>query len=49
MDELIGVLTKKETAGYRLSENKSEPFKTEIEWIGHKIDQNYRITRQNVQ
>ena len=27
-------------AEYRLSESKSELFKTEIEWIGHKIDQN---------
>ena len=38
--ELIDVLFKLENAGYRLSENKSEFFKTEIEWIGHKIDQN---------
>ena len=38
--ELIDVLTKLENAGYRLSKNKSEFFKTEIEWIGHKIDQN---------
>ena len=40
MDELVDVLTKLENAGYRLSENKSELFKTEIEWNGHKIDQN---------
>ena len=40
MEELIDVLTKMENAGYRLSESKSEFFKTEIEWIGHKIDQN---------
>ena len=40
MDKLVDVLTKLENAGYRLSENKSELFKTEIEWIGHKIDQN---------
>ena len=40
MEELIDVLTKLEKAGYRLSESKSEFFKTEIEWIGHKIDQN---------
>ena len=40
MEELIDVLTKLENAGYRLSESKSELFKTEIEWIGHKIDQN---------
>ena len=38
--ELIDVLTKLENAGYRLSKNKSKFFKTEIEWIGHKIDQN---------
>ena len=37
--ELIDVLIRLEKAGYRLSENKSEFFKTEIEWIGHKIDQ----------
>ena len=40
MDKLIDELTKLETAEYRLSESKSELFKTEIEWIGHKIDQN---------
>ena len=40
MDELIDVLTKLENTGYRLSENKSELFKTEMEWNGHKIDQN---------
>ena len=40
MEELIDVLTKLENAGYRLSGSKSELFKTEIEWIGHKIDQN---------
>ena len=39
MKELIDVLTKLENAGYRLSETKSEFFKTEIEWIGHRIDQ----------
>ena len=39
-EELIDVLTKQENAGYRLSESKSELFKTEKEWIGHKIDQN---------
>ena len=38
--ELIEVLTKLENAGYRLSENKTEFYKTEIEWVGHKIDQN---------
>ena len=40
LDELIDVLSKLENACYRLSENKSEVFKTEIEWIRHKIDQN---------
>ena len=39
-NELIDVLTRLENAGYRLSKNKSQFFKTEIEWIGHKIDQN---------
>ena len=38
--ELIDVLTWLENAGYKLSETKSEFFKTEIEWIGHKIYQN---------
>ena len=38
--ELTEVLTPLENAGYRLSENKSEFFKSEVEWIGHKIDQN---------
>ena len=38
--ELIEVLTRLENAGYILSGNKSEFFKSEIEWIGHKIDQN---------
>ena len=38
--ELKEVLTRLENAGYRLSGNKSEFFKSEIEWIGHKIDQN---------
>ena len=39
MKELIDVLTKLENAGYRLGETKFEFFKTEIEWIGHRIDQ----------
>ena len=39
MKELIDVLTKLENVGYRLSETKSEFFKTEIEWIGHPIEQ----------
>ena len=38
--ELTEVLNKLENAGYRLSQNKSEFFKSEIEWVGHKIDQN---------
>ena len=38
--ELIEGLTRLENAGYRLSENKSKFFKSEVEWIGHKIDQN---------
>ena len=38
--ELTDVLTRLENAGYRLSEGKSEFFKTEIEWIGHKTDPN---------
>ena len=38
--ELIEVLTKLKNAGYRLSENRTEFYKTEIEWVGHKIDQN---------
>ena len=39
-NELEETFTKLETAGYRLSEKKSELFKKEAEWIGHKIDQN---------
>ena len=38
--ELIDILTRLENAGYRLSKNIYEFFKTEIEWIGLKIDQN---------
>ena len=38
--ELIDVLPKLEKAGYRLSENKTEFFKSEVDWVGHKIDQN---------
>ena len=38
--ELIDVLTKLENAGYRLRENKTDFLKSEIEWVGHKIDQN---------
>ena len=38
--ELVDVLTRLENAGNTLSESKSEFFRTEIEWIGHKIDQN---------
>ena len=38
--ELIEVLTRLENAGYRFSKNKSEFFKKEVEWIGHKINQN---------
>ena len=39
MKKLIDDLTKLLKAGYRLSETKSEFFKTETEWIGHKINQ----------
>ena len=38
--ELIEVLTRLENAGYRLRENKYEFFESEIDRIGHKIDQN---------
>ena len=40
MGELNDLLTKLENAEYRLSSSKSEVFKTGIEWIGHKNDQN---------
>ena len=40
MNELIEVLSMLENAGYRLSGSKSELFKTEVEWIGYKIDHN---------
>ena len=39
MDDLIDVPSKLEIAGYSLSESKSELFKTEIEWVGHRKDQ----------
>ena len=39
LKELIDVPTKLEKSGYRLSETKSDFFKTEVEWIGHRIDQ----------
>ena len=32
-------MTKLEKAGYRENLNKSEFFTKEIEWLGHKIDQ----------
>ena len=38
--ELKKVLKKLEDEGFRLSKTKSEFFKNEIEWIGHKINQN---------
>ena len=38
--ELTEVLTKLENASFRLSENNSEFFKSETEWVGHKSDQN---------
>ena len=40
MDKLIDLLSKLENAGYRLSQSKSKVLKTQIEWIGSKIDQN---------
>ena len=38
--ESTKVSTRLENAGYRLSENKSKFFKSQVEWIGHKTDQN---------
>ena len=38
--ELIDVSTRLENAGYKLCKNNPDFFKMEIEWIGHKIDQN---------
>ena len=38
--ELTEIITKFENAGYRLSENTSEIFKSETERVGHIIDQN---------
>ena len=35
MDEVRDVLTKLKNAGYKLSENKSELFRTKIECSGH--------------
>ena len=40
MDELGDVSTKHGNTDYRLSESKSGLFKTKVEWIGHKTDQN---------
>ena len=37
--EVRETMTKLERAGYRLNPNKCEFFKKEIEWVGHKIDQ----------
>ena len=37
--EVRETMTKLEKAGYRLNPNKCEFFKKEIEWVGHKIDQ----------
>ena len=37
--ELIKTLTSLEEEGFKLSLKKTELFKKEIEWIGHKIDQ----------
>ena len=45
--ELPEVLTNLENAGYRLSENKSEFFKSEKDRAGHKIDQNSIRTLQD--
>ena len=39
MEKLTDMLTRIEDAGYRFSETKSELFKTDIEWISHKINQ----------
>ena len=36
----MDVLSKPKNAGYRLSENKTKCFESEIELVGHKIDQN---------
>ena len=38
--ELIEVLKMLKDAGYRLTESQTDLFKTEIEWVGNKIDQN---------
>ena len=37
--EVRETMTKLERAGHRLNPNKCEFFKKEIEWVGHKIDQ----------
>ena len=37
--EVRETMTKLEKAGCRLNPNKCEIFKKEIEWVGHKIDQ----------
>ena len=40
MDVKTDVMKKLQNAGYILRENKSELFKKETVWIGHKSDQN---------
>ena len=47
MDGLVDVLTKLENASYRLSESESELLQSEIEWIGHKTDQNGILSLQD--
>ena len=37
--DLESVLIKLQDEGFKLSETKSEIFKNEIQWIGHKINQ----------
>ena len=49
MVELKDKQTKLKNAEYRLSENKSEVLRTEIEWIGHIIDQSDIRLLQNQQ
>ena len=39
-------MMKLEKAGYRLNPKKAEFFRNEIEWVGHKTEQN-RSTRNS--
>ena len=45
--ELIETLKTLEDKGYKLTEKKTELFRREIEWIGHKINQDGITPKQD--